>query len=396
MKVKCYKYQIECAIIAIISFFSCFNNAFLIDHIPYIGSVQFILRISLCFLGAVILILKKNKLSSASNHIMLLFGIFLISTLLNNGNFYSSLIQFSYPMVICVVLEFYFKEPKKIESVLHIWSILMLFVVAIDLLTEIKYPNGLYSTNLYSLYWFLGYKTERAVYTFPLMVISTFLSIKKSGKIGFKTVCVYVLILADSFMSQGMTIFIAFLIVAFLIIALDHMYKDNLFIQKCIQTILNYKLVLLIYTIVTILVVAVENSQLVAVISAYFNKSAGISNRNVIWMHLIQALNQSPLIGLGYKTTKEYTLIGGFVYATNAHNAILTLMINGGIFAIIIYLFLHIKVLKKIENKIILCLSIFVYTNLLIGVTSAILVISSFSMLSIYLIEIERKTYSKL
>ena len=378
---------------AMLVFFSCFENTFLEGHIPYLGSMQFALRISISIILISILLLRRHKADYVLKWAIVFVAYLLASAVINASDLLSAVYTFSHLLTIALAIEVIGSNDRKLMLVLKTWQFILIAIVLLDLLTEIVMPGGLYATDVYSINWFLGYKTQRAVYTFPLIIITCYIDAQTRKRITLKTHLVVWLVLINSFLSQGTVMTVSFLAMYVVFMIADSLTRRRRpFLEIIYNVISNYKFVIVVYAAITVILIFVENSALVGFISGLFHKGSGISSRNIIWIKVINRIIQSPIIGIGYLTTQQYTKISGFLEGSNAHNAILTLLVNGGLIAVLMYIILHVVVLRgsnghKLTNRILI---IAIYTNLLLGTVSSIIVLSSFAMLPFMLLSREK------
>lgn len=391
MRIKIYKKDIWYLLISLLSFFSCFNNAFIYSKISYLSITQFVLRVIIClFLFAYII--KHNKVISVPFKLFsLMIGIFVLSALINSSDIKAAIFSFSFVITISIVIEAFRLNNHAIIVILKTWKFLLLILIIMDTITEIVYKDGLYATRVYTTNWLLGYKTERAVYSFPLIIIISYLNLKLDGKIKVRTLFVYILVLINSYLSRGTVMTVSLLIMMFAVIVADKLFRGKIsFAKKAFEFFVNYKLVLSFYALITFVLITVTNNPIVSFITDYFNKDSGISGRNRIWHSILMRVSAYPVFGTGFLTTEQYVSISGFYGGSNAHNAILTLLVNGGLLAVVVYVYLHVISLRKYEGIIMTQLVIAIYANLLLGAISSILVVSTFSMLPFFLIDMEK------
>ena len=59
------------------------------------------------------------------------------------------------------------------RNFIHVAYIILTILILIDIVTIIMYPEGMYSTELYTTNWFLGYKTGRVrLATMPVIMFA--------------------------------------------------------------------------------------------------------------------------------------------------------------------------------------------------------------------------------
>ncbi len=378
-------------LIAIIVFFSCFKNSYLNNIFSHLSTGQFYLRSVICALCLVIILVYKRRLSWLSARYAILLAIFIFSAVIHSSHMKSALSVFSEAATICLLLEVLYDQQHDLETVLRVWEVAMLLAVAIDIATEVLYPDGLYLNQLNWKCWFLGYKTERIRESFALIIIEIYLTKKYKGRLTKRSALIFLAVILESALSSGMAITAMFTALAAVLFVYEYLSKKRpLQAARFFGTLMNYKVILLIYVLITIVVVFTEDSRAVRYISELFGKRSGISNRDMIWMRMINQIAHSPILGIGFRTTTQYFDINGIEGATNAHNEILTVLINGGAAGLAIYILIFAKTLRRYENTVIAYMAITVYAGLLLGVVSSIYVTSAYKFLPLYLITAER------
>lgn len=394
MRIRNKKNDLFYMLISILSFVSCFNNYYLNSFIPSLSFIQVVLRLVLTSVSISIIIYSKT-ISVTMKWMVAFVAVFMISAIINSSDLKTALISYSFFITICVVIEAFGSSTGHLLVILKTWRALFIIVILIDLYTEIAYSNGLYTTQIYSLNWFLGYKTERAVYSFPLLITTSYLDIKQYGNLTIKSITVYCVVLYDSFLSQGTVMTVTFLLIISVLILADMISRGRAgFAKRVFGLIVSYKLVLTVYALITFLLLFVNNNALVDYISDFFNKDSGISSRNLIWINLIRIIARTPVFGVGHLSGEQYAKISGFLAGSNAHNAVLTILVDGGIIALVLYIVLHIISLRKHRGYLCTVIVIFIYANLLLGSVSSIIVLSSYALLPFLLINKEKELNS--
>lgn len=391
MKKVIFRIDLLYVFLAFVTFISCFNNAYMNSFFP-LSSLQTVFRYIICLICTVIIIFKHKEISKPFVYFIFLIVIFFISIVINSSNVKSAIFTFSFFITISIVLETVHNNDRCQTVFLYVWKYILIALVLIDVYTEVKYPFGLYSTKAYDINWFLGYKTERAVYSFPLLIITSYLSLRKNSMFSANDYAVFIIVFIDSYLSQGTVMTISFSLMIFLFCVSNWLFSKNksVLTKRMFSSIINYKIVIIAYAIILFLLLFSENSQFISFISDFFNKDSGISSRDVIWSRVLSVVRPKLIFGSGFLTHEQYVYISGFIGGSNAHNALLTLLVNGGIISVVIYVALHISSIRNSKGVIATNLIISIYTNLLLGTISSVLVLSTFSMLPFFLIDFEK------
>lgn len=377
MKLKVSKKSIWITIHSILVMFLCVNNlAFLNQYIPQGGLIY--VRYLYIYGLIIFIYIKKKKIQKIFKWISLFMCILLIGSVIGGGELSVTLQTISVPYLICIFLE-YFKK-SKIE-ILSIWNFFMFILVIIDLYTMIKYPNGLYSDILYTENWFLGYKTNRFVYSLPLCILTAYLANEKKGKYGMNTYIVLVISATTAFYSQATGAFVSILLIAVLFIFLDISKIAKIEgQQKFINFIFDYKFLVSIYILILGIVFSVDKIKwLQYILVNILNKDATLTTRTYIWESCFLKFFENPIWGMGYISSTNFIKITENSFATSAHNMVLTILLSGGIIGIYIYIVIIVKSIKiwKVNgsyNEIPIIVGII--SMLFIGISSSSLVFS--------------------
>ncbi len=267
------------------------------------------------------------------------FAFFAIITLIvNPGSFISCIYQIAPLMALCSVTEYYMRQNSKdyLQAVLYV----LILLIAVDLVTIILYPNGMYTTNLYTLNWFLGYKTARVrVATLPVILFAAILSIEKKNKLDFGFWAVSALALVDTYASQG-TGGVAVILLMLVLLFCLFMFKNDR-PRKFVLRLFNFRLILFIVLIVTFMFNVLQNfSVFEPIITGILGKDMTLSGRLRIWEVSLQLIRQSPFVGNGYISSTRFARLVGMNAATQPHSLFLSVLVYTGVAGLIIYLLL--------------------------------------------------------
>ena len=382
-------------LVATLSILGCFNNQILSDFLPLISVIQLSTRVLVFAACLFYSILVNRSFSRPFIIYSSLIMVFLLSGLFNSSNIVSLFGNLSYSLTIAMVLEAFRKDQRALLTIMRIWKWIIVLLLIIDIITELAFPSGMYESRAYTLNWFLGYKSERAVYTFPLIIMTSFISVKTKGHITLESYGIFAIVMLNSILSKGTVMTFTMLVLITLIVISDLLSRTKMQrLKKALRFIIDYRIIIPVYSIFTIALLFSENNFLVKFISDLFNKDNGISSRDVIWEKLLHLLDSKMVLGTGFMSRNQYIGISGFPGGSNAHNAILTLLVNGGLIAIAIYIVLHVITIHKNKGTASTPLILAIYANLLFGTVSSIMVLSTFSMLPFFILEGEKKQHS--
>ena len=382
-------------IIDIIVIFSCCEVA----YFNYINqSYTKILMISRLVLIAFLLLKlfsKRNK-NIKSKTFLIISTIMVMFTLISIFRkidiIYYIVKLFSKPYLIVLYIQLYFDKNDRIKKLLQNWRIFLFILCMVDFATVLYYPKGMFMENNYNLNWFLGYKTARMVYSWPLMFISSYLDFYDNDrkKISKTTILCLAMCVYTTFKTQATGASTALLLYA----ALVYFLKLERASSKKLYFIFNPKRILLYSAIIYFLVMSIEsNTYIQNIVITIFKKSTTLSNRTGIWKNCFEFFLKSPIFGKGIFTPLEYISISKYYLGTNAHNFLLTLLVSGGIVCVVLYILMfnasmHRENQRYSKREMTLIYSII--TFVFVGLTSSTMVFSMGAYLPFMLLEYEK------
>lgn len=323
---------------------------------------------------------------------MLIFvGIELVSSIYNSQPLEYMFQVFTKPILVCGLLELYKKDYIRIIEVL---TKCLLTCVIVDAITMVLYPGGMYRDSLYSLYWFLGYKTSRFIMELPLCIFTAYLCNIKHGKFGIRTYFVVLLSVFTLFKAEAVAAGVSMIIAGVAFVVIDKSRKSRL-AQQLIQMVLDYRFFILIYSFILISTITVDqNKWLQDVIVNVLHKSPTLSTRTIVWGMSLPLISQKPLIGYGWLSMKEYIELYSNSFATSPHNMVIEILLTVGVVGLFTYVLLYAFALKKRNgeqlNNFVLAVGIIIMA--IVGITSTSLVFSEMGFLFFEIMGIEDLT----
>lgn len=376
------KIDIRISSVGVLSFLSCFNNQYLTASIPLYRFGIIALRVML-FIGLVLIVFaKKKSISIITKAYILMYAAICFSTFIKDGKLVLAIIEYMTSLNLLLSLELYSSNERCLSQLLRTWEICLLIVVMIDFITELLFPMGLYLDRIGYKNWFLGYKSARMIYIFPLIFISIVLKKYTKNRNNIATYLMVFMLALETYLSNATAASVSLLLLLGLLIIVDNLYrKPFVYTKKMLGFLLNHRVVIGIYVIITILIVFLNNSYVMGKIAEALGKDISFSSRTMIWIACIQQILSSPVFGRGYLESVDYEMFT-FFGGTNAHNAVLTILMTGGSVGLVIYYYIYAQSMKKrgklsqMEMK----LSSVIYTTWIMGITSSIFVFSAFSI----------------
>lgn len=350
--------------------------------------------VSFCFLirqrlNGSVLRFKKMYLQT-----LVYIGWISICTLLGKGNIIVFVNTFSSILLVITFLELFDRNEEYLNTVLSTWKYYILLLILVDILTEFFFPEGLYMTELYTENWFLGYKTARVAYSFPMYMIFAYQAMRQKKALDWKFYLISFVAIVNTAMSKATAALLMYVIITCIIATIDVACRgQRLGLKRFVKWVLNYRFVIAIYVLVVLTMVVFERSEYFSIFLKMLGKRTDFSGRVRIWLKCIDVLCESPLVGVGHQGSMYYVDLVSLRAATSAHNLILTLLMSGGIVGALIYLWLCRNACyrqRKIYTQVDMMLYVCLYGVLLLGVTSSSFVFSPFSFLFFWFLDRER------
>ena len=350
---KVYRYQIISALVLLL----CVDVTYLNEIFHRLPTIQYYGRCVVLLYMLLDCVRYRRHLSKILKCIFVFVLWVLGITYIRGGELIEALKVFSSPLLLCVYIEKK-RNSTQLYGYLDTWKSVLLVFVCIDFFTQILFPHGMYRDTMYSLNWFLGYKTARLAFSLPLCVLSSIVDMHNRKRLTWRTWICYALSVETLCIN-----------------------RRGKFTERVWEKLLNLKFVLAIYAVISVLVVYVQNSpQIQYILVNIMHKDPTLTTRTYIWNLCIESLAKQPLTGLGYLNSLSYQNLTNNMYATSAHNMSLSILISGGFIGLAIYVIIIIvawqsfKINISIEKKI---TSIAIIAILIIGMTSSSMVFSS-------------------
>lgn len=310
-----------------------------------------------------------------------LFGLFIIIvgivSIFNNGSI-TYLVGMFAPLIIVASLFMCCHSEQEKLNVISVLEVFYTILLMIDIITMILYPNGLYSDELYTTYWFLGYKTQRMVYIFPLLIFRAYKG-KFKGKKQLKSlillIAMVLLVLwkADNKSSIVGVVFFLCMTIIISMVGTENQVRKGL---VCVLT--DFRLFFAIYVVLFIIFVIYQNMTFV---SDFFinvlDRTITFSGRTRIWINCLDYVSLKPIFGHGILTTNQYIKVTGMQAGSNAHNLILTYLVSSGIVGTGIFFLFNFFISRRSKRGISeLILIAGIYSILITGISSSVLAFS--------------------
>lgn len=290
--------------------------------------------------------LLSDKLSKLILLELMMYGVLVVTSFIdNNLNIAKILPYFFNTIFLSAMFEIGFSENVKnlFKGLFYFFYSLML----INLISFFMYPSGLamgLGINSQTIWYFLGAENDYTTIIIPAMLISIIYYMLNNRKNKFSFYTFMVNIIGTSIYIWSATLIVGLLIVA-----------AYFFVSRFINLSnkLNVKTYVLIYIVIYILMTNIEKITIVKwFVEEILGKSVTFTGRTYIWekaMKLIRASGRSLLCGYGSAQNGWVIPYKGLEWY--AHNMILDILIQGGIFLLVAYLVLIFYSFSKIGKN---------------------------------------------
>lgn len=252
----------------------------------------------------------------------------------------------AYEMSIIVLFN-HFQRKSDISFLKAFVAIAEILIVA-NFISVLLYPDGLYSTTDltdavgYEKNWLMGYKNPMVRFMLPACVCSHLLS---GYDLGYKKIRAWMLtaisllttVLVDS--STGAGGMVVFVLV---------MFVYNYGFWKWMRKLCTVVNVLVAILVIDILFVVMFNTEYFSwIIENVFGRQSDLTGRMSIWAVATELVIQKPLLGYG---SNVGNVLADFTYAHHPHNFMLYTLLQGGIVALLLFVFSVVKAQKEIDR----------------------------------------------
>ena len=218
--------------------------------------------------------------------------------------------------------------------------------------------------------WFLGYKTARFPFVLLLCILEEIVA-RRENKF-LQADIVYLLSFIVMLKSMATAALLSYCFAIGTIIISRQQQKGEGWKQKVIGAVLDYRLIIPVYGIITFITVVANSSPIMVDFLEAIGKDPTLTTRTFIWANAIELIKNNPFLGYGYLNADQYRKLLGSVYFSSPHNMVLSLLMVGGVVSAVMYLLIIVKVWKKSKvTQIGFICTIGMLTMLFVGITSS-------------------------
>lgn len=229
-------------------------------------------------------------------------------------------------------------------------------VIIINLIYIILYPTGAYEGSVYSHYnWFLGYKSSLQCYMVPCICLEWLDS--RYSKKSIRFITMLFIGVAETILSHN-----AMLSVGMILLTLFIVFR--LYELKPLQNgYLYIVLVILVNVMFVFFIALLSKMPIFQAFLGIFNKTMTLSSRaSIIWPKTLQLIAENPVFGHGVYLAKNYDRIFGKAGFSHAHNQFLQVLLDGGVFLLVIFFYWLFYVCRRLgRNKDLWSSQVFVF-----------------------------------
>lgn len=258
------------------------------------------------------------------------FGVMLITTIIGSGHVDILISSQISNLTMCLIFAIWLlKSPETLFDAFYALD----FLLIINFVTILVFPNGMYNNGIYNTCWFLGYKNPQIRTILPIICISVLRSYWKFSRLT-KYTC---FLLACAIFSMIRLNSVTSLIGIGVFILLLFLYHRK---RKEIPQILTLINGFIISFVAFLILITASFQSMLSELFSLFNRDITVSNRTIIWMRSLLELKNSPWFGYGFLLPRDYNEIyagiNNVALATHPHNYLLYTAFNGGIVLIIV------------------------------------------------------------
>ena len=296
-------------------------------------------------------------------------------------------------MLCFVVFPVYFfcglRKQSLRELLINTWKWFFLVLNVIDIATVLMYPSGMYNSGVYRNNWFLGYKTQRVIFSYPMVVLWGYTEIKANNKLTMRAIVPFILAAIDAVLTEATGGLLSLLsIPVFYMLMVLAGRKPKL---KKVEVLGNVYIMTAAYLLLVFLIITMRATGMIQILTSWVGKDVSFTGRSHIWRQCLRVISKSPIWGCGIMLGADFRLLTGWIGGTNAHNAILTVLINGGAVALALYTGITLMAFRSHSSKTMCFLLAATYGLWILGITSAILAFSEAGLITYVLAVYEKR-----
>lgn len=269
---------------------------------------------------------------------ILLFS-YVFSVILNGGSlnrvFKIQLFSITFTMY-CELIIIMYKE-----RFIYILNYVLSILIYINFMCLFIFPNGIFNNGIDRIN-FLAIDNGLINFIMPAVAISIIASYLKYNKMTNSCkifICVSVITIVKVWAATSL---VALIFMLFVIFILTQIKKNYLLTLK------NY---FIVYFIILIQIIFANSFNFIRVlIEQFLKKDMTFTGRDVIWRDSILLLKDHLILGVGIREKGFLVELSGYgAYANHSHNAILEVLLSGGVIGLAILFYIVYMAMRRIE-----------------------------------------------
>lgn len=269
-----------------------------------------------------ILYLKRGKTSYLFISFTMLWLYFFLNNTVKNGFSMGEIIRILSYIIVAMLVEYYVDKQARmlICSLVFLYE----FLVIVNFITILIFPEGMYETKFQWQNYFLGFRNSFILYFIPCMTFEIIWA-KYTGQWWRATIMFIVCFVSAAFSGSATCLLIT---ITYIVLFMAGIYCYKIF---------NILVVTFSYIAVFLAVVIFRLQTLLEPLFNALGRNITMTGRTIIWDYTIQKIIQNPLTGYG-KQSAEYRMaqIPNVYGASHAHNFFLEHLYCGGFIQLIL------------------------------------------------------------
>lgn len=261
--------------------------------------------------------------------ILAFYGWILFSSIINNKSIIEYVNKFSSQMALCMFFLYHINKNKR--ELFQASKILDAYIF-INLATILLFPNGLYSSQVHTENWFLGYKNPQIRTILPIICFSIIRSYEEKDSIGLYQLFIFLLSLVTTILNKSATSLLVLVIFFALVLSF-------VVLKKRVPHFFSLNKMCGIISIISIAIVAFNIQYVFSyIIENILERNLTFTSRTRIWPIAINRFLSNPIIGYGAITSNDFSGFFGRWIVSHPHNYLLYIVMSGGIILFLILL----------------------------------------------------------
>ena len=300
----------------------------------YINSLFNYWRFIAIFGLLIMIYLKKMRVSMFTISVCAYYIYMVFVCFLKNADKSEAIANFIYIFGMLLIMEVF---SKCRAFFIYFFEYIVGFLVLLNFAMVFLFPDGMYkNTRGDEGNWLFGYYNAHLFTVLPWLVIFFICSLRKNGKLKWSTILVGMICLIGIFVAGSKTssiALLAFLVAIVISLKVGKISLPGIAVVFSISMIISYLIVIL--RIQAYFADFIEN---------VLNRDVSLTGRTIIWDAALEAFSHSPMIGNG---SVVYIPVSTDWTTTQAHNAFLNILANGGIIGLVLFVLMFAIVAQK-------------------------------------------------